>query len=133
MTLFTITGSLTRFLSHNSKAIIATIAISSSEIMTQATIMPMELLAALILLGSSPMSSDTPESMQGEEGLELRMADGVVGVGVVVGMVKGRGVGEGAVAVVETTAIPGGEERYEDESPGVGVGEVTVAVVVYSH
>ena len=84
------------------------------------------------------MSSGTPESMQGEEGLELRMADGVVGVGVVgvgvvVGMVKGRGVGEGAVAVVETTAIPGGEERYEDESPGVGVDEVTVAVVVYSH
>ena len=64
----------------------------------------------------------------------------VVGIGMVgregdvaVVVVKVLGVAEGAVAVVETTANPGGEERGDDGSPGAGVGEVTVAVIVYTN
>ena len=60
----------------------------------------------------------------------------VVGIGMVeregdvaVVVVKVLGVAEGAVAVVETTASPGGEER-DGGSPGAGVDEVTVAVTV---
>ena len=72
-------------------------------------------------------------------GIEMVEREGdVVGIGMVeregdvaVVVVKVLGVAEGAVVVVETTASPGGEER-DDGSPGASVGEVTVAVTIYT-
>ena len=71
-------------------------------------------------------SSVTPGGVKGEVGVEVKS---------VVKMLRGEGVAEGAVVVVETTASPGGEEGGDGGSPSIRVDEeiVAVAVVVYIH
>ena len=50
----------------------------------------------------------------------------------VVVMVGGEGVGEGAVVVEETTGSPGGEEEGDGVSPSTLVGEVIVVVTIHA-
>ena len=87
------------------------------------------LLAPLSSWDSSHMSSDEPERVQEELGMRMEES-----VWVVVVMVGGEGVGEGALVVVEITVWPGGEEGGDGGSPGALVGEVIiVAVIVKKH